>query len=882
MFWNARSIRGKMSEYFDFLLNNNIDISMVTETWLETNDKFTHPSYNCLRIDRSHRRGGGVALVSHKSLKLRQLKCIDTGLIENVVAELNINDSETFKIICVYFPGGRANETSRSIFKSDLRKILSVGGNFVICGDLNSKHRDWGCHRANTWGNILSDFTLTFPFTIRYPNNPTHIPCSSNSRPSTIDLVLTNVPHFMNYPVVFNDLNSDHFPVLFLVYTTELLRTQNLQYDFKRTNWKKFKTHLNNLISADPLSNNIENSAKVDESINLLNDAILAAIDVSTPKKKISYKFVKLPNYILNSIKQRNYFRQQWNRYRNRNDLYIYKEYDKLVKYEIFCFRNRSWNNTIKNLDTRSKPFWNISKMLRKKHNSLPCLTHSNSVLVLDSEKADAFSQHFLSNHNNSNNIRCVSTEEQVSNVLADFNNSVNPTPDNKIHVSVDIIKSILRQLKTNKSCGLDHIKNLYLKNLSNVAISFLSKILSACLKFQYFPKVWRNAKVIPIPKPGKPRGLVTSYRPISLLSNLSKVYEKVLKERLWDFCDTPAVIPNEQFGFRPHHGTTHQIRRVTQYVNHQLTSKLSTAMVLLDVEKAFDTVWHDGLIFKLIRLNFPTYLIKIVQSFLYERSFCVQIGNEISDYVSVPAGVPQGSVLGPLLYILYTSDFPKVDNCTYALFADDSAIFCSGLLATNILSSIQTALDRVDEFSKKWKIKVNAEKSQAIFFTRKRKTCYTPQTNLKMNGRDITWSRSVRYLGVFLNTRLTFNDHVSHIVGKINLAIKLLYPLINRKSELNFENKICIYKSIFQPIALYACPVWGTCAKTHIKKIQVCQNKVLKLMLNLPWHFSTRRLHELSRTELIKTNISRISNNFYILCSHNENNLISDLKNPI
>lgn len=274
--------------------------------------------------------------------------------------------------------------------------------------------------------------------------------------------------------------------------------------------------------------------------------------------------------------------------------------------------------------------------------------------------------------------------------------------------------------------------------------------------------------------------------------------------------------------------------------------------------------------------------MIKIVQSFLYERSFCVQIGNEVSGYVSVPAGVPQGSVLGPLLYIIYTSDFPKVDNCTYAYFADDSAILCSGLLATNILSSIQTALDRIDEFSKKWKIKINAEKSQAIFFTKKRKTCYTPQTNLKMNGRDITWSRSVRYLGVFLNTRLTFNDHVSHIVSKINLAIKLLYPLINRKSELNFENKICIYKSIFLPIALYACNVWGTYAKTHIKKIQVCQNKVLKLMLNLPWHFSTRRLHELSRTDLIKTNISRISNNFYILCSHNENNLISDLMNPM
>lgn len=145
---------------------------------------------------------------------------------------------------------------------------------------------------------------------------------------------------------------------------------------------------------------------------------------------------------------------------------------------------------------------------------------------------------------------------------------------------------------------------------------------------------------------------------------------------------------------------------------------------------------------------------------------------------------------------------------------------------------------------------------------------------------REITWSNSVRYLGVYLNTRLTFSDHVSHIINKMNIAIKLLYPIINRKSELSISNKITILKTIFQSIAIYACPVWGTCASSHIKKIQICQNKILKMMLKLPWHFSTERLHNLSDVQLIKTRISSIIPRFQIACSSSNNNYIANLYN--
>lgn len=880
MLWNARSIRGKIVEFFNFLVNRDIDVCMVTETWLEPHLNFSHSLYKCFRLDRHGQRGGGVAIVIKKQLKYKQLQSIDTQLIENIIIELTLNDTDTLKIACVYFPGGRSTGNSRSIFKSDMRKLLSINGKYMLCGDFNCRHRDWGCSRANSWGNILSDLTLSFPFTIRFPSTPTYLPSAARSSPSVLDLVLTNVPHFMNYPIVSNNLGSDHLPVHFSILATASSRLLNLQYVFRKTNWKKYKSCLNYFFAQPNNENSCSCTDDIDSAIHNFSNAILYSIDCSTPKNVLKNNFIKLPYHIITTIKSRNYFRRQWNRYRQQNFLLLFKIYDKLVKYEIWCFRNESWNRKLANLDTRSKPFWNISKMLKKKLPTIPVISHNNIQVMTDANKSKAFAETFHLNHRGTDDIRCQSTEANVSENLSEFNFSLITTPPQTEHVTERTVKDLLKQLKPKQSCGLDNIRNSFLKNLSNKAISRLTCIFNGCLNLQYFPKVWRTAKIVPILKAGKPNNLLTSYRPISLLSNISKLLEKIIKDKLWQFVDENNIIPSEQFGFRPLHSTTHQIMRIAKHVKLQFNQGNSTAMVLLDVEKAFDTVWHDGLIFKLIKLNLPTYLVKMIQSFLSDRSFCVKINQEQSDFVSIPAGVPQGSVLGPLLYNLYMHDFPQSTDCHYAFFADDSAVLCSGLLAQNIINCLQLSLKKIEQYSNKWKIKINTEKSQAIFFTRKRKPCYIPSRNILMFCREITWSNSVRYLGVYLNTRLTFSDHVSHIINKMNIAIKLLYPIINRKSELSISNKITILKTIFQSIAIYACPVWGTCASSHIKKIQICQNKILKMMLKLPWHFSTERLHNLSDVQLIKTRISSIIPRFQIACSSSNNNYIANLYN--
>lgn len=406
-------------------------------------------------------------------------------------------------------------------------------------------------------------------------------------------------------------------------------------------------------------------------------------------------------------------------------------------------------------------------------------------------------------------------------------------------------------------------IDNLCLKALPRKGVKYLTLIINECLRLGYFPKVWKLSKVIPILKANKPPECPTSYRPISLLSSVSKVLEKVIKKRLFDFTEDNDILPPQQFGFRPEHSTVHPLVRIKKFVKSDFNRSQSTGMVLLDIKAAFDSVWHEGLIYKLNLLNFPPQIIKIIRSFLSDRSFAVHICGTHSRIYSLSAGCPQGSCLSPLLYNIYTSDFPTLIGCTASIFADDTAILCSGTLATDITNSLQVAFNTVVEFFNKWKILVNQSKTQAIFFTRKRKNIYIPMNSIILNHVDVNWESNVRYLGVILDKKLNFADHIHYVIKKTNILIRTLYPFINRNSRLSLENKMYLFRSIFQSTIFYGAPVWADIAKAHIYKIQVVQNKILKMILNLPWHYSTTILHDLAGIELASARLAKLHSNF-------------------
>lgn len=398
-------------------------------------------------------------------------------------------------------------------------------------------------------------------------------------------------------------------------------------------------------------------------------------------------------------------------------------------------------------------------------------------------------------------------------------------------------------------------------KNLPVLAISFLTKLFDHCFRTGYFPDEWKVARVVPIAKPGKPASRPDSYRPISLLCGLSKILEKLIKVRLVDYLDSHSVLPSVQYGFRSGLNCTIPCSKLKNFIKENLENKQSVGLVTLDIEAAFDTVWHEGLVYKLITIDGPLYLIHIIKNFLKQRSFYIDINSAHSTQRHILAGVPQGSVLGPILFNIYTHDIPQVSDCKLSLFADDAAIYTTGLQYNSINNSMQNYLYTLEKYYHKWKIKINPNKTSAIFFTKRRKSCYIPNSCLHICNTPIEWANNIRYLGIHFDKRLTFQFHVGHAIDKINKTIRLLYPIINRKSKLSNSNKLIIFKTIFRPSLVYGSSIWGKSASAHIKKIQICQNKLLKLLLNLPYYTGTLYLHSIANVPTVKQYLNLYSN---------------------
>lgn len=432
--------------------------------------------------------------------------------------------------------------------------------------------------------------------------------------------------------------------------------------------------------------------------------------------------------------------------------------------------------------------------------------------------------------------------------------------------------------LKNNKAPGHDGVNNILLKNLPDIAIEFLKNIINVCLKICYFPRALKKAKVICIQKHNKDQRLPSSYRPISLLSSIEKLFEKIILARINTHIIENNIINKEQFGFRPQHSTVHQIKRITKIIKTNKRLKLSTGMVLMDIEKAFDSIWHNGLLYKLNQFKFPFYIIKIIQAFLTDRSFNVTLNNAVSTDRNIPAGVPQGAVLSPTLYSIYIADFKTKSNCEVAFYADDSAIIAKGKNSNTLVKRLEKGLEASKKYYKKWKININVEKTQAIIFPFNKSPKRTPNCQLQNDNNIIPLNNHVKYLGVTLDSKLTFRKHIESTADKTNKCLRAVYPLLSKKSVLSNKNKIIIYKTVIRPIMLYACNVWHIAAKTHLKKLQIVQNKALKAIHKLPRRFPTLELHEKFHHSTISSVINQHNSSFNERCRSSVYDLIQEL----
>lgn len=870
--WNANGISNfsHLKQLECVLEREQIQIASINETYFNEKHKPYLNNYYIYRNDRQNRRGGGVALFVRKTLKHKLLNIIATRKIENISVEITINQ-KPIVVTTAYSP--KCSE----FFSEDILKLISDNKEFIILGDFNARHTSWNCSSNNTAGNRLFDLQQSCNFYLQYTNEPTYYPHQLNRNPSVIDIVISNSTQDISLNVLGYEIPSDHRPLICTLKRASANIVDPSHYDFKQTNWAAFQNIIDCRINTR--SEHYSTVSSIDQEIYKFINLILEARDITTPKVTLSNNYI-LSEEIIKLIRIRRALKRKAQRSVSYTEANLHNKSAKLLSIiitdRINIERNRKWNNMLSKLQPGDKSFWKISKKLRGKSNkTIPNFIIGNASISSDENKAQILADTFAASNGLTSNYK-HSFDKVVNSVVNRFKNE-GRNSEGAIFTSLDELRSIIKPLKTSKSPGLDNVSNLLIKKLPEKALAILVKIFNSCIYLNYFPNLFKHAKVIAIPKPDKPKKDPKSYRPISLLSNIGKLFEKIIHNRICDFATQNSIIAKEQFGFKKEHSSVHQVSRIKNMISSNKRKKLSTGLVLLDIEKAFDTVWHNGLIYKLLKSEVPKYLCKLVADFLKERTFSVSINGAVSTRKTISAGLPQGSILSPLLYSVYTSDFSPPVYMKTAYYADDTALITSSKLTKALLKKMEKGLATCDKYFYKWKIKINPTKTQAIIFPYNKSPKRTPTRQLNFGNETIAINDYVKYLGIILDKKLTFKKLIEETCTKCLKTVRALWSLINKRSSLNLKNKNLIYKSIIRPTLTYGCPVWYKAAKTHLMKLQIVQNKCLKIIYNKPWRYSTDILHEDTGYERIHDFIKRFTDNHFAKIENSSYPLIKE-----
>ena len=428
-----------------------------------------------------------------------------------------------------------------------------------------------------------------------------------------------------------------------------------------------------------------------------------------------------------------------------------------------------------------------------------------------------------------------------------------------------DEISKIIDGLDPKKSSGPNGIPVFLLKAFKEFFSFWLSKLINLCFETGEFPDLLKMAKVIPLHKKESILNFL-NYRPISLLSVFSKIYEKSIYIRIYSYLVKNNLIYAKQFGFRGNHSVNHAIISITEHIRNLIDKGEYVCGIFVDLEKAFDTVHHDILCDKIKVYGLRGNINKLLKSYLSNRKQYVSINGQDSDVKDVTCGVPQGSSLGPLLFLLYINDLRMcLSETSCGHFADDTFILFHSKKPKTIETIVNTELKEVVKWLRLNKLSLNAAKTELIFFHSHNHPLNYDNISIKMNGYKLTPVDFIKYLGMYIDKFLNWNVHINDLSKKLSRANGVLSKL-----RYNVPVEICtqVYYAIFYSYLNIGCNVWGFTSEKNIDAIQVLQNKCVRIMTFAPFNSNTDEsyieLGFLKVREVIKTNQLKVVYDFY------------------
>lgn len=799
--FNAQSLGRKVDEFRHIFVNSEVDVICVSETWFRSDvcdSVYALDGYRLYRKDRTS-HAGGVAIYMRNTIKSTRLTISDdTGGSECLFIE--VGTGNRMLIGAVYRP-------DRSVDIGPLvmaLENLSLGYvDIIIMGDFNN--------------NLFCDTTLITPLTGfgLYPVNtslPTHF---TQHNASLIDIVfVSDMSKSLFYEQMSFSCFSKH-DLLFLTYNymvdhSEISKTFSYR-DFRSIDYTSL------LLDTRAINwGLIYGMIDIDEQVSFFENNINQLFDSHVPLRTRSAVNRDNPWFnreIEDHIKLRNHLFERWKRYRMQA---IYDQY-KLMKKEtnrlIFCAKQQYYVRKLSSSCQRKK--WEVLKEINVVNARESPMGNCIDVDELN-ERFVGIGRHHISTTNS-----CDTNDGRYTPHTEKFSfHCVN---------CMDVLLAF-NSIKSN-SAGWDSIHPRFFKILLPTVLPFVTYIFNTILTTSTFPVNWKKAKVLPIPKANN------DYRPISILSYLSKAFEIIMQKQIQSYVDEFSLLSGCQSGFRRNRSCITALLDVTETIRSAVDNGKTVLLTLLDHTKAFDLVNHHVLLDKLkFIFQFANTSARLIESYLRDRTQSVVYNNTSSEFLPISSGVPQGSVLGPLLFSLYINDLPSViRNSRIHMYADDVQLItiCSTINVDHGIDKLNSDLRNILDFARKNFLQLNASKSHCLVIGR-RKIDTNGIRNVRIGNDVIGFVEQAKNLGVYFNRTLTWDTHVNIAVGKVYGILRRLWAT---RYLIPVETKLMVAKTIILPSLLYGAELFCNLDSITFRKLNVVFNNVARYVNGLRRH---------------------------------------------
>lgn len=678
----------------------------------------------------------------------------------------------------------------------------------VIGGDFNGHHSLWGSSSNNVAGVNLVEAIDCFPnLVVRNEGQPTRVtPPGTNISAVDVTIVSSNLLNMSDWSLLSDTYGSDHYPILLKLNEINNQRPPSehpLRWRIsEETNWALYSSLLESALC------NIDTSAKADVILTSIIASISRVADIVLKRK--CYKNI-------NKKTSPPWWDQECSKiaFERKEALRLFKLNKNLTNFLKY-----------KNITAQSKLLFK-----QKSKNSWSCFCNSLNAQTNPSivwKRANAIQRGLM--HNIANTMSVEEAEHFMEKSAPDFVPEELPSfPNDKEHFltrDISLVEFNANiKIHGDTAPGLDGIVYTMIKRLPDCAKQLLCIAFSRILRHREDCSILKKILIVPINKQGKSN----EFRAISLMSCILKAFERIMKNRLQWWMEIRGVSPQTQFGFRRGKGVTDCVAHLSVDIQQTLSKDQYLATLFLDISSAYDNVNLNILIQKMINFGFPpAFSANLIQIF-YDRHVYMYVDNNLIGPRRISKGLPQGSVLSPLLFNIYTIDFHALNINTRILqYADDFCLYCAKNTFQTCLDYLSSTMDSCQKYMFENGFDITPSKSAVVIYTRHR---LKYQDSLILGEFQIPWRISYKYLGIVLDQKLTWDEHISNILSKGEKSLNILKATTRRHWGTDPSIALIFYRAYTRSIIDVGCIFYGSATKTRLQKLDRLQFKALRLI---------------------------------------------------